>query len=51
MDIFPTDFSNGFFGMFLTFMENCTSWLKNFNKKTNLKAPKKGKKNVDFATF
>ena len=33
-----------FFGIFLIFMENCPSWLKNFYKKTSLKVPKKKRK-------
>ena len=38
--IIRTDFSKGFFCIFVIFMENYTLWLKNFYKKVNLKASK-----------
>ena len=41
IDIFHTDFSKGFFGIFLISMENYTFWFENFYKKVIVKAPKK----------
>ena len=41
IDIFRTDFSNGFFGILLIFMENGTFWFENFYKKVIGKVPKK----------
>ena len=41
IDIFRTDFLNGFFGILLIFMENCTFWFENFYKKVIGKVPKK----------
>ena len=41
IDIFHTDFSNGFFGIFLISMENYTFWFEIFYKKVIVKAPKK----------
>ena len=38
--IIRTNFSKGFFCIFVIFMENYTLWLKNFYKKVNLKASK-----------
>ena len=41
IDIFRTDFSKGFFGIFLISMENYTFWFENFYKKVIVKAQKK----------
>ena len=50
INIFPTDFSNGDFGISLILMENCTFWFKDFYKMTNFKT-KKGQKNLYSITF